>query len=223
MSRSFNFKLQDSLQPVARLGTDEDGSASIELSGPLTDVRFVRSTLGLFVFFAGLATQLALLFALPKGRMALNWGEGTACWFVVLFAYTGIDVLWMLNPYGQRAIIRRIKKEGKYYDATMPDPLLNKDGGTKTTNALYCVALMAMVRATSIVLLAVHPAVAQRDAAVAAYRGFVLGWAAHALYTAMCVVQVDGYPVELIGLLPLSGGLVSMVASLAGAGVGLSI
>lgn len=224
MSRSFNFSLQNKLEnaeAVSGIDQDDEGKTTIKVLGPLTDVRLPGSTLGFVLFVVGIAGQIALVFALPKGTMDLDWGQGTACWFVVLVTYVVVDLLWMLNPWGQRTIVRKIKEAGGYYKNTQ-DPLLDRNDEAKTTNMVHCVALMAMVRATSIHVLVVDPAVSQRDAAVAAYRGFVLGWAAYALYTAMAVVQVEKFPVELLGLLPLTGGVVSMIAALAGAGVGLA-
>ena len=223
MSRSFSFSLHNKLERVENvdgLGKDSEGQATIEV-GPLVDVRFPASVLGLVVLVFGIAIQVLMLIFLPKGKIAMNWGEGTACWFVVLVTYALVDLLWTLNPFGKRTIIRRIKKEGKYYNKT-PDPLMDANGDAKTTNAVHCAALMAMVRATSIFVLVVDPAVDQRDVKVALYRGFVLGWAAHALYTTRVVVEVEKYPVELLGFLPLAGGVVSSIASLAGAGLGLA-
>ena len=158
---------------------------------------------GLLTLWVGLFVQVSFVVMLAGLSETSSQPVGVAigAYFISMVIYFLIDLPWV---YFIEVKILNYFFDGNYYERpTFNRPIL-----------LPVFFLFAAAANTLVVIL---PALDERGTdkmiARAALRSFTMGWFAYGNLALVQAWSYKGYPLEIVGIMPLSGGVLSMASS----------
>lgn len=160
---------------------------------------------GMLALWGGLAVQVGAISILAGVSGATNQspGKATAAFFLVMIIYFVLDVAYVMSV--------ELKLLEYFYDAYDMNckPALSRP---------VLVGIFFLYAATANTFAIVLPAldaagVNEPDYGSTAMRAFLLGWFAYGNLALVQAWSNDRYPLEIVGLIPVSGGAFSCASS----------
>ena len=161
-----------------------------DLTGVLTLWVGAFAQVSTIVFLAGMA-----------GVTSQPVGTAFAAYFISMVVYFVIDIVWVLGL--------EMRILNFFFDA-------NNFTRPKLTRPLLIVIFFffsATANTLSVILPALDAAAPNPDYWAVAFRAFLMGWFSYGNLALVQAWSYPGYPLEIVGIMPLSGGLLSCFSS----------
>lgn len=161
---------------------------------------------GFLTLWVGLFAQASTIVLLAglSGTSAQPVGVALAAYFISMVIYFLIDVAWV---FGLEMRILNYFFDSNYFDR----PTLQR------AVLLPTFFVFAAAANTFVIILPSLDSIDQ-DSSFSywgvALRGFTMGWFAYGNLALVQAWSYKGYPLEIVGIMPLSGGALSMITSL---------
>ena len=143
------------------------------------------------VFFAGMA-----------GVTTQPVGTAFAAFFLSMGIYFAIDIAWVVGL--EMGILNYFYKAYNFQELRLTRPVLI---------AVFFV-FAATANTLTVILPALDAAAPDPDYWTVALRAFLLGWFSYGNLALVQAWSYPGFPIEIVGIMPLSGGLLSCFSSL---------
>ena len=169
-----------------------------------SDYEFNTGCGGFLTLWVGLFVQVSTIVLLAglSETSAQPVGVAIAAYFISVAIYLPIDVAWVFVV--EMRVFNYFFDRNNYERPTLTRPFL------LPTFFLFAAAALTLV----VILPGLDERSEEKMLERVALRGFTLGWFAYGNLTLVQAWSYKRYPLELLGISPLSGGVLCMLSSL---------